>query len=102
MRLLLLFLVFLTGCGGYTRIGLVSNPGSASINGVVSVVHVVIVSDGHGGFVTVTAVTLIGSGAASNLMICGDQRDQFPMDQTITATFDPGNLCATLVTVQKG
>jgi len=100
MRSVLLMLLLMCGCGGTTRVGFISNPGSASVNGTVSIVRVSVVGGENGTSVTVTAVTLIGGGSASNIIFCGDHRDQFPINQPVTATYMPGTACSTLVSVK--
>ena len=102
MRLLELSLVLLlVGCGGTTRIGFFFNPGSAAIDGVVSAVNLSIIGNADGTKVTVTAVTLVNVGLASSINLCGDQRALFPIDHFVTAVFDPGASCGTLVSVRS-
>lgn len=101
MRLLIFFLVLLSGCGGYTRIGFVSDFGSATVNGTVSIVHLTVIGGNGGTSITITAVTLIGNGTASDVNFCGDHRDQFPMNTTVTATFTPGTTCGTIISVRR-
>jgi hypothetical protein len=104
MRLLssaLLLSLILAGCGGYTRVGFMTNFGVSSVSGVVSIVHLTVVSGPGGASVTVTAVTLLGSGTASDFNFCGDHVSQFPMNQSVTATFNPGTNCATIVSVHS-
>jgi hypothetical protein len=103
MRLLsvaLLLSLSLFGCGGSTSIGFVSNFGASTATGVVSIVHLSVVSDPSGTSVTVTAVTLLDLGTASNFNFCGNHVSQFPMNQSVTATFMPGSNCATIVSVR--
>lgn len=100
MRFLLVILLILAGCGGTTRVAFISNPGSASVNGTVSIVRLSIVGGDNGTSVTVTAVTLIGGGTASDFLFCGDHRDQFPISQVVTASYTPGTTCSTLVSVK--
>ncbi len=101
MRPLLIFLLFLAGCGSSTRIGFIANPGTASIDGIVSFVHVTAMSDAKGTSVTVTAVTLVSSGAPLNFAFCGDHTGDFPLQDKVTATFNPGVTCSTLVSVRS-
>jgi len=100
MRYVWMMLVVLCGCGGTTYVGFVTNTGSATANGTVSIVHISVIGGENGTSVTVTAVTLIGGGMASDLVLCGDQRNQFPINQVVTATYNPGTGCATLVSVK--
>lgn len=97
---MLLMLLFLSGCGGTVRVGFISNPGSASVNGTVSIVRVSVVGGENGTSVTVTAVTLIGGGTASDIVFCGDHRDQFPINHLVTASYMPGTTCSTVISVK--
>lgn len=101
MRYIWVMLLVLSGCGSTTRVGFVSNLGGASVNGLVSIVHISVTSGESGTSIIVTAVTLVNGGTASNVIFCGDQRDQFPINQTVTATFNPGTTCGTLVSVKS-
>ena len=100
MRFLLVLLVLLAGCGSSTRIGIISSPGTASIGGTVSLVHVTVMSDANGTSVTVTAVTLVSAGVPLNAAFCGDHSGDFPLQSNVTATFTPGATCSTLVSVR--
>jgi hypothetical protein len=103
MRLLSIAVILsllLSGCGGSTTIGFISNPGAATATGVVSIVHLSIIGGPGGTSVTVTAVTLIDAGNASDFNFCGDHVNQFPMNQSVTATFTPGSNCGTIVSVR--
>ena len=99
MRSLIFFLVLLTGCGSPTRIGFISDPGGATVDGVVSFVHVTIMSDANGTSVTVTAVTLTSSGMPMNFAFCGDHSSEFQLNTTINAVFISGPTCSTLISV---
>ncbi len=100
MRFLVLLLLFLTGCGGTTRVGFLFNPGVASVDGVVSAVRISVIGNADGTKVTITAVTLVNAGLLNTLSLCGDQSAQFPMNSSVTATFNPGTSCSTLVSVR--
>jgi hypothetical protein len=39
------------------------------------------------------------SGLSSTVGFCGDQRDQFPMQQIVRAVFNPGTPCASIITI---
>ncbi len=94
-------LLLITACGT-VRGGFISNlpaSGATSAVGVVSFVGLRFVPDGSGAMVSVTAVTLVGGRSTSNLTLCGDQHSQFPSNQTVTATFTPGTVCASLLSV---
>ena len=101
MRPLLFLLVLLAGCGSSSRVGFINNPGTASVDGVVSFVHLTVVNDANGTAVTVTAVTLTSSGMPMNFAFCGDHGGEFPMNTSITAFFNSGPTCSTLVSVQQ-
>ena len=49
--------------------------------------------------VQVTFVTFLQFGVSSTVAFCGDQRSQFPMQQTVRADFNPGQTCASIVTI---
>ena len=102
MRLFLIpLLLVLAGCGSTTSVGFLFNPGGATINGVVSAVHVSIIGNADGTKVTVTAVTLVNVGLVSTMNLCGDQSTEFPMNMSVTAVVDPGQTCATLISVRS-
>ena len=101
MRNLIFLVVLLAGCGGSTRIGFISNPGSASVDGVVSFVHLTVMSDANGTSVTVTAVTLTSNGTPMNFAFCGDQSNQFPLNTAVNAVFSGGSTCSTLISVSS-
>jgi hypothetical protein len=99
LRLCLTSLLFasllLTSCG-QVFVSAFSNPGpSTVIFGTVSIVQITVI-DGN---VVVTIVTLINAGVGSQFTFCGDQRNQFPMDRVVSATFTPGTPCANIVQV---
>ena len=96
--LLLSLLLTLPGCGNvFIRGALPAS--SSSVSGTVSVVQLSAVIGENGRTVQVTFVTFSQSGASSTLGFCGDQRNQFPMQQPVRATFNPGTLCASVVTI---
>ena len=96
----LLVLLLLTGCG-QVFIGFVSNPqvSPSSVSGLVIVVHLESSNDVNGNSVTFTAVTFSNGGLSSNVSFCGDQRNQFPLNQSVRASFNPGAVCSNLVVV---
>ena len=86
------------GCGNVFVRGAL--PGAtSSISGSVSVVQLSAIIGENGTIVQITFVTLLQSGTASTVGFCGDQRSQFPMQQTIRAEFNPGRTCANIVTI---
>ncbi len=99
LRLCLLSLVLasllLTSCG-QVFVSAFSHPGSSTVFiGTVSIVQITVI-DGN---VLVTFVTLINGGVGNGFTFCGDQRNQFPMDQLVSATFTPGSPCANIIQV---
>ena len=95
--LLLSLLLTLPGCGNVFIRALPAS--SSSVRGTVSVVQLSAVIGENGTTVQVTFVTFLQAGASSTLGFCGDQRSQFPMQQPVRATFNPGTLCASVVTI---
>jgi len=71
-------------------------------SGFVSVVQVTNMPDGNGTFIDVTLITFLLNGNATTMTFCGDQRNQFPIDQFVRANFMPGQPCADIVTVVIG
>ena len=88
----------LTGCGNVFVRGALPG-GVSSVNGSVSVVQLSAVIGENGTTVQVTFVTFLQAGVSSTIGFCGDQRSQFPMQQTVRAEFNPGQTCASIVTV---
>jgi len=71
---------------------------SQSANGLVVIVQFSSVSS-NGGFILVTFVTFEQNGTNTNFPFCGDQRNQFPMNQNVTVNFNPGQPCNQIVSV---
>ncbi len=99
----LLVSLLLTGCG-QIFVGFVSNPqvSPSSVSGLVIVVHLGSTNDINGNPITFTAVTFSSGGLSSNVNFCGDQRSQFPLNQSVRANFNPGTpgtVCSNLVLV---
>jgi len=82
------------GCG-YVAVSGAIRPGMQTVTGQVSIVQFQFIT----GSASVTVVTLVGDGMAQSLPFCGDQRPQFPMDQDVNASFQPGSPCNTLLQV---
>ncbi len=97
-RWLCLFALLLCSCGAVTFRGSFQ-PGFSTATGFVSFVQLTVVSDGNGGMVNVTIVTLTQAGIPSNFTFCGSQRTLFPIDSTIEARFTPGVACGTIIAV---
>lgn len=100
-RLLLLvltvsLLVFCGGCGNVFFRGAIQT--GSTITGSVSIVQISSVVGGTG-TVQVTFVTFLQNGASSTIGFCGDQTTLFPLNQTVRANFNPGQPCATIITV---
>jgi hypothetical protein len=92
---LLLASLLLTSCG-QVFVSAFSHPGSSTVFiGTVSIVQITVI-DGN---VLVTFVTLINGGVGNGFTFCGDQSNQFPIDQLVSATFTPGTPCATIIQV---
>jgi len=86
--------LLLTSCG-QVFVGAFSHPGGATVvTGTVSIVQITVID----GTVLVTFVTLI-NGVGNQFTFCGDQHTQFPTNQVVSVTFNPGTPCATLVQV---
>ena len=83
-----LLLLFATGCGNvFVR-------GESTFQGTVSFVQVSL-----NGTAQVTFVSFEQSGPPLVLGFCGDQISFFPVNQTVQVNFNPGPVCATVVTV---
>ena len=97
-RLLALVLIALllttVSCGDIFVRGAI-NPGTQSVNGVVSIVQF----SADSGGVSITIITLTGSGMNHTLNLCGDQRDLFPVDRDVRVSFKPGTPCASVLSV---
>jgi len=72
---------------------------SSSVSGAVSVVQLSAVIGENGTTVQITLVTFLQGGTSSTIGFCGDRRSQFPMQQTVRAEFNPGQTCASIVSV---
>ena len=98
ISLLACLVTTLTGCGNIFFRGAL--PGvSSSVSGAVSVVQLSAVIGENGTTVQITLVTFLQGGTSSTIGFCGDRRSQFPMQQTVRAEFNPGQTCASIVSV---
>ncbi|MBZ5722002.1 MAG: hypothetical protein LAO03_16645 [Acidobacteriia bacterium] len=102
-RLLSLFLVAglilaSSSCGNVEINGAI-NPGTSTITGFVSVVHLTSVIGGDGVTVLVTFVTFLAEGSSTTVGFCGDQTMQFPLNQMVQANFTPGQTCAAIIVI---
>jgi len=96
--LLLCLVLTFPGCGNiFIRGALPAS--SSSVSGSVSAVQLSAVIAGNGTTLQVTFVTFLQAGAASTVGFCGDQRSRFPMQQAVRADFNPGQPCASIVTI---
>jgi hypothetical protein len=96
--LLVCVIATLTGCGNIFVRG--APPGNvSSISGTVSIVQLSFVIGNNGTTVQVTFVTFLQEGTSSTIGFCGDQSSQFPMQQTVRADFNPGQTCASILTI---
>jgi len=85
------------GCGN-VFIGGAIHPAVSTITGTVSFIQVnTIISNGSA--IQVTLVTFLANGTTSSIGFCGDQSNQFLLNQAVTMNFTPGPPCATLVLV---
>jgi hypothetical protein len=98
---LLLALCLCVGCAGCGNIFVrgTLQPGFSTVSGVVSIVHLSAIIGGDGNSVQITFVTFLQNGTGNTIGFCGDQRDQFPLNQLVRTNFTPGTPCATLVVV---
>jgi hypothetical protein len=94
-------IVTLAACGNAFFVGGAINPGSSNVNvsGLISVVQLSAVIGGSGTTVQVTFVTFLQNGTSSTIGFCGDERSRFPMQQSVTTSFTPGQTCASVVTI---
>lgn len=91
--LIALSLLYAAACGD---VFVHASFGTAStFQGIVSLVQL---SDMNGD-VQVTFVTFLESGAPVTIGFCGDQTNLFLPAQTVRVNFNPGQPCATIVTV---
>jgi hypothetical protein len=92
--LALAFLLTTVACGDIFVRGAI-NPGTQSANGMVSIVQF----SADSGGVSITIITLTGSGLDHTLNFCGDQRVLFPVDREVRVNFKPGTPCASVLSV---
>jgi hypothetical protein len=82
------------GCGN-TFFGGAIQPGVSTVTGLVTVIELTVVD----GTTQVTFVTFLENGVSSTFAFCGDQRNRFPMDEDVRTKFNPGQPCASVVTI---
>lgn len=93
----LLLATLCLSCGN-VFIGGAIHPAPITVTGTVSFIQVSTIESG-GTVTQVTFVTFFASGATSSIGFCGNQSSQFPLNQTVTMNFNPGQPCATLLLV---
>src|SRR5690348_13939989 len=86
--------LMLTGCGAVIVNGTI-NGDTVTSSGVVSIVRLTFASNGNGGSVEVTVVTLVQSGTSQDLTFCGSQVNLFPKNSAVTTKFTRGTPCST-------
>ena len=96
LLLVLSLLMAVCGCGNIFVRGAINQP--SSITGLVSIVELT----GGNGTAQITLVTFLSEGTSTTVGFCGDQVNQFPLNQTVTANFRPGNTCSALVVIIIG
>jgi len=90
--------IAISGCGNVFIRGAV-NTNAQTVNGTVSFVQFTVVVDGSNVSTQVTVVTLATNLGPSTFNFCGDQRDQFPLNGLVQATFMPSQPCSNLLSV---
>jgi hypothetical protein len=92
--LLVLLLIGLAGCSGFVFVSNLPATGATSVVGFVSIVQLgTVVHDGA--FVSVTFVTFLHSGTATNLTFCGNVASQFPLNTNLRVDFVSTAPCST-------
>ena len=72
---------------------------ATTVTGSVTSVQLDSVVNGGGGSVQVTFVTLSQSSTSSTIAFCSNHTTQFPLNQTVSVNFNPGQPCANLIVV---
>lgn len=94
-----LCVIQLGGCG-YKSMGNNATGPNQSVSGTVAAVALTSVNNGSGGLTNATAVTLNVALGTSSLVLCGDQRNSFAMNATVTVSYMNGTYCSNLVSVK--
>ena len=101
--LVLLFGLFLSGCGGTVGIGGSASSGNlAVVKGTVSSVQLSSVAGSSGSMVQVTFVGFQTNFNTSQVTFCGNTTNQFPMNTMVTVNFNPGRDCNVISVVVVG
>ena len=75
------------------------NGGTQTATGFVSIVQLTVVVVADNVSTQVTVVTLTNNFGSPTLSFCGDERSQFPLNNLVQATFQPGQPCSDLFNV---
>ncbi len=97
--LLALSLTQLLACGSYSAGSMGVSTGTTVVSGTVSSVNLTSVTNGMGGFLSATAVTLNVPMGVNSLVLCGDQRSSFTMNTSVKVSFTSGTYCSNLMSV---
>jgi hypothetical protein len=98
VSLVVCLVVVCSDCGNIFVRGALQ-PGFSTIRGSVSMVQPSTLVSGGGTTVQVTFVTFLQNGASSTVGFCGDQSDQFPIDQMVRTDFTLGQPCNSIIVV---
>ncbi|HYG99103.1 MAG TPA: hypothetical protein VD837_08225 [Terriglobales bacterium] len=100
----LLVITFLTACGGGIFFVSTGTDGTNVIvaSGTCTTVQLSNVIGPDGGFVVVTAVTLLNNGVSTGFNFCGNQVSQFAVNSLVTVHFTNGPTCATPTAILIG
>lgn len=94
-RLLAVLLIGLAGCGGIIiQSNVAPGGGTTSFSGFVSIVQLSSIAH-NGTFISVTVVTFLQSGTATNLTFCGNVASQFPVNANVRVDFVSAVPCST-------
>ena len=90
-------LLTVPGCGAVFIAGAIQP--ATTITGSVTSVQLGSALNGFGGNVQVTFVTLLQSSTSSTFAFCSNHTTQFPLNQTVSVNFNPGQPCGTIIAV---
>jgi hypothetical protein len=102
--LLLIAVVWLTGCNGVVFFGGAIHPSNTifTVNGFVSVVQITTIITAGSTTILVTIVTFLQFGSASTINFCGNLGNQFTVNAFTTVDFTQGQNCATMFAISTG
>lgn len=95
---LIVLTLLIPGCGNVFVSGSWNN-GARTLTGFVNTVQFTVVFDGNVS-TQVTVVTFANSLLTTTETFCGDQRNRFPLNDFVQATFIPGQPCSNLFSVE--